>query len=336
MKEGQGSWMSSWLPWTPSASHQQHDGTSKFSSGASSPPTSTATGNQQKVKMATNIDSQGKQRGRCSSCACDGYDGGSEKKKCVACGHPPGKHQNLSTSSSVSRPSSGVSSISALSPPSTSMGFCDGSDSAVFTPSPMYQCRYPGCQKESAFEPNTGVQSDYCHQHIQYIQMLSQQQDGYNAFTTPQTPQWSIGGNTDSSDVASDSSDNDQDPSTRVQVQSDGGSLRPTSAAAPSSSSSSTWGQANAFSSLLTQRAPSKKSKPQHVSPRKRTQSATPATMYTQARPETAPASQRQVQQQPSMIPAMPQATFTQAPQQSISVPQAVPGEVNHTGVVSC
>ena len=285
--------------------------------------------------MATNVDSQGKYRGRCSSCACDGYDGGSEKKKCVACGHPPGKHQNLSTSSSVSGSSSGVSSISALSPPSTSTGLCDGgmtfyssnSDSAVFAPSPVYQCRYPGCQKESDFEPNTGAQSDYCQQHIQYIQMLSQQQDGYNAFTTPRNPQWSIGGNTDSSDVASDSSD-DQDMSSRVQ--SDDGSLRPTSAV-PSSSSSSNWGWASAFSSLLTQRAPSKKVKQQHVSPRKRTQLATPAT-----RPMTAPAPQRQAQQQQSTIPAVPQATFTQAPQQSISVPQAVPGEVNHTGVVSC
>ena len=284
----------------------------------------------QESKMATNVDSQGKRRGRCSSCACDGYDGGSEKKKCVACGHPPGKHQNLSTSSSVNGSSSGVSSISALSPPST---FCDGgmtfysssSDSAVFAPSPVYQCRYPGCQKESYFNPNTGAQSDYCQQHIQ---MLSQQQDGYNAFTTPRNPQWSIGGNTDSSDVASDSSD-DQDMSSRVQ--SDDGSLRPTSAVPPSSSSSSNWGWASAFSSLLTQRAPSKKVKQQHVSPRKRTQLATPAT-----RPMTAPAPQRQVQQQQSAIPAMPQATFAQAPQQSISVPQAVPGEVNHTGVVPC
>ena len=177
--------------------------------------------------------------------------------------------------------------------------------------------------KESYFEPNTGVQSDYCQQHIQ---MLSQQQDGYNPFTTPRTPQWSIDGNTDSSGVASDSSD-DQDMSS--QVQSDDGSLRPTPAV-PSSSSSSNWGWASAFSSLLTQRTSSKKIKQQHVPPSKSgMQPATPATAL--ARPATVLAPQRQAQQQQSTISAVPQATFTQAPQQSISVPQAVPGEVNHT-----
>ena len=38
--------------------------------------------------------------------------------------------------------------------------------------SSMYQCQYPGCQKESAFDPNTGAQNEYCHEHIQYTQML--------------------------------------------------------------------------------------------------------------------------------------------------------------------
>ena len=274
--------------------------------------------------MAMNVDCQGKQRGRCSACMCDGYDGGSEKKKCIACGHPPGKHQNLSTSSFVSS-SSGVSSISALSPPSVlfdgGMTYSSDSDSAVFIP-PMYRCQYPGCQKESAFDPNTGAQNEYCLEHIQYTQML--QQASYNAFTTPR---WSVG-NTDSSDIASsqsDSSDDDQDLSSRVQ--SDGGSVRPTtSAAAPSLSSSSTnWGVglASAFTSLFqsqTQRAPSKKTRPQHVSPRKRTQSAGPATA--QARPVTAPS------QQVHQSITMPQATFMQA-QQSILVPQTIPGEIN-------
>ena len=161
----------------------------------------------------------------------------------------------------MSGSSSGISSISVLSPPSTSTGFCDGrmtfysnsSNSAVFMPSPVYQCRYPGCQKESDFEPNTGVQSDYCHQHIQ---MISQQQ---YAFTTPRTPQWSIGGNTDSDD-------NDQDLRSQVQSDTHGGSLRTVPAAAPSSSSSSSsssWGWANAFSSLLTLRTSTKRTKSQ-------------------------------------------------------------------------
>jgi hypothetical protein len=202
------------------------------------------------------------------------------------------------------------------------MTYSSNSDSAVFTPNPVYQCRYSGCQKESAFDPNTGAQNEYCHEHnIQYIQMLSRQQDGYNPFTTPRNPQWSIGGNTDSSDLASDSSDDDQDPLSS-RVQSDGGSLRPTSV---SQSLSSPW-WANAFSSLLTQQAPSKKPKPQHayVSPRKRAQSATRSLAAAHARPVTAPSSR--VHQQ-SAIPAIPQATFMQAQQQSIPVTQTVPGK---------
>ena len=41
------------------------------------------------------VDSRGVKRGNCLSCFCEGYDGGPEKKKCVGCDHPPGKHTNL-------------------------------------------------------------------------------------------------------------------------------------------------------------------------------------------------------------------------------------------------
>lgn len=42
------------------------------------------------------IDSRGILRGACGACGCESYDGGSIRKKCVDCGHPPGRHKNLS------------------------------------------------------------------------------------------------------------------------------------------------------------------------------------------------------------------------------------------------
>ena len=42
------------------------------------------------------LDSRGVLRGSCLECACTGYYGGEEKKKCIKCFHPPGKHKNLS------------------------------------------------------------------------------------------------------------------------------------------------------------------------------------------------------------------------------------------------
>ena len=240
----------------------------------------------------SNVDSRGNLRGRCSSCACDGYSGGSEKKKCIGCGHPPGRHQNLSTSSSVSS-SSGVSSTSALSPPRSAifndggLGYSSDGDSAVFM-TPVYQCQYLGCQRETVFDPNTGAQKSYCQDHM--LQHAQSSHARYDAFTTPQ---WSLG-NTDSSDFASsqsDSSDNEQDQSSSSRVQSDVGSA----AASNSSQSSANWGGglANVLSSFLqfrAQRAPSVKTRPQQVdlSSRKRTQSLGVPTLAP-ARPMTAP-----------------------------------------------
>ena len=271
---------------------------------------------------AANVDSRGVVRGRCSSCACDGYDGGFEKKKCIACGHPPGKHSaaNLSTSSSVSLSSSGVSSTSAFSPPGPSSSICDGGlgygNSAVFMSS---VCQYPGCQKESDFDLNTGIQKEYCHEHFLYTQTVLQHAP---AFTTPR---WSLG-NTDSSDIASsqsDSSDSEQDhPTLSSRVQSDSG--RPKSAAAPNSSSAKGSLLASVFSSFFpsrSQNAPSTKTSLPPLPPQKRTQSAglaqAPAPL---ARPMTA--SPGQVQQS---IP-VPQASQPQV-QGPIPVPQTLPGE---------
>ena len=68
--------------------------------------------------MAANADSRGNLRGRCFDCVCDGYNGGSELKKCIRCGHPPGRHHNFSTlsiGSTLSSSSSGMSSVSGSS-----------------------------------------------------------------------------------------------------------------------------------------------------------------------------------------------------------------------------
>ena len=52
--------------------------------------------------MNMNADSRGVRRGGCAdhTCPCTGYDGGAEKKRCIKCGHPPGKHHNLDTPAS--------------------------------------------------------------------------------------------------------------------------------------------------------------------------------------------------------------------------------------------
>ena len=49
------------------------------------------------MDMDTCTDSRGIRRGACvdPTCPCPSYYGGSDKKKCIKCGHPPGKHQHL-------------------------------------------------------------------------------------------------------------------------------------------------------------------------------------------------------------------------------------------------
>lgn len=123
------------------------------------------------------VDSRGVQRGRCTSCSCDGYDGGSELKKCVKCAHPPGKHQNMTQASgssavgsAVAMPTSSVTSVLAVSPTSPSSTDDDSlfTDSTVSMPtSPVYPpCAFPGCSAETYFDLNTGFQSAYCQQHL--------------------------------------------------------------------------------------------------------------------------------------------------------------------------
>lgn len=41
------------------------------------------------------LDGRGALRGSCTLCDCDEYDGGSARKKCAICFHPPGQHKKL-------------------------------------------------------------------------------------------------------------------------------------------------------------------------------------------------------------------------------------------------
>ena len=133
-------------------------------------------------------DSRGVRRGRCTSpsCSCDGYDGGAALKKCVKCSHPPGKHQNMDTTSDTV--SSSVTSTSINSPsspfpppplslgpsppslPSINLGGGSSLHSLAQVPqptiTPVYKCLYTGCNEDTPFDANTGEQlSPYCVKH---------------------------------------------------------------------------------------------------------------------------------------------------------------------------
>ena len=86
-----------------------------------------------------NLDCRGILRGGCVACSCDCYDGGSAKMKCKNCGHPPGKHMNLTK---------GPESIS------PKLEFSSG-----------LRCLSPGCREDAYFDPNTGVQGGLCRTH---------------------------------------------------------------------------------------------------------------------------------------------------------------------------
>ena len=109
--------------------------------------------------MSTNIDSRGVKRGDCCMCSCDQYNGGTKRIKCVDCGHPPAKHRNALTGS-VAQPAS-VGSISISRPP-TLDSFGDDEDIDLVTDS---LCQFPGCRNRTDFDPNTGLQDEFCPDH---------------------------------------------------------------------------------------------------------------------------------------------------------------------------
>ena len=120
-------------------------------------------------------------------CTCAGYNGGLEKRKCVTCFHPPGKHENLSKARSIS--SFALPSIS-----STKV------DSGMVTFSVGPKSTYPqtGCKEDDDF--NMSQQQDYmCRQkHVDMSQNISladiwdADDDGNTETTESGSSQWPI------------------------------------------------------------------------------------------------------------------------------------------------
>ena len=50
------------------------------------------------------VDARGILRGQCQACSCSGYSAGDKGLKCVDCGHPSGRHINLSISAMTQPP----------------------------------------------------------------------------------------------------------------------------------------------------------------------------------------------------------------------------------------
>ena len=103
--------------------------------------------------MATNTDARGVLRGACSSCACDGYLRPESGAKCEGCGHPPGKHKNLSAPT-VSTDGAAPQRSAPQSPPQFSVG---------------PTCDHAGCSESQYFDLNTGIQSRYCKYHLHTV-----------------------------------------------------------------------------------------------------------------------------------------------------------------------
>ncbi|XP_064399750.1 uncharacterized protein LOC135346156 isoform X1 [Halichondria panicea] len=99
-------------------------------------------------------DSRGVLRGRCTSCNCSGYQGGTAGLKCSICTHPPGKHQNITPgfaaqtyvttgSSRPSNTSDAHGGYSYQNPPETG------------------PCSANNCNKPCYYDPSVG-EFDYC------------------------------------------------------------------------------------------------------------------------------------------------------------------------------
>ena len=199
---------------------------------------------------------------------------------------------NLSTSSVRTTHFASFSAVSSTTAATFSSSASQHQSDSADLVSLVYQCQYPGCQRETVFDPNTGAQKSYCQDHIiLYAQMQLSSLASYGAFTTSQ---WSLG-NTDSNGSVSsqsDSSDNEQDQSSSSWVQSDAGRQK----ASNTSQSSANWGGglANVLSSFLqfrTLQAPSMKMRPQQVDlfPHKRTHSLGVSATQAPARQMTVP-----------------------------------------------
>ena len=125
-------------------------------------------------------DIKGVERGGCRDCSCNEFlsphDGSA---RCSACGHPPARHQNLSSSGSQQRDNAGsdrkpsldftVAESASSRQSSSSLGRrasfpLSGRVPRAMAATPGF-CAYPGCQEWTLFDPNTGEDFYYCAQH---------------------------------------------------------------------------------------------------------------------------------------------------------------------------
>ena len=101
--------------------------------------------------MVSNADIRSVLRGSCRSCTCDGYLRPGSGAKCEGCGHPPGKHENLSA------------------PPTVSTGCLTPQQSTPKSPLQLSvgpTCGHAGCTQDQYFDLNTGIQWAYCKYHL--------------------------------------------------------------------------------------------------------------------------------------------------------------------------
>ena len=101
--------------------------------------------------MVSNTDIRSVLRGSCRSCTCDGYLCPGSGAMCEGCGHPPGKHENLSAPPTVSTDGSTPQQPTLKSLPQLSVKPTRG---------------HAGCTEDQYFDLNTGIQSAYCKYHL--------------------------------------------------------------------------------------------------------------------------------------------------------------------------
>ena len=114
-------------------------------------------------------DIRGVSRGACSQsqCPCKDFRATNDgNAKCADCGHAPAQHVNLESpgqavgknlvTPSVLLPDKSLSSSSAPSVPVAKPMVTVASS----------VCTFPGCQQLSLFDPNTGVESSFCSDHM--------------------------------------------------------------------------------------------------------------------------------------------------------------------------
>lgn len=109
-------------------------------------------------------DARGIPRGQCQTCSCGAYSGGNNGLKCLGCGHPPGKHENLNLSASPAR--QGPPKQTPF--PTTSL-LPRPQFSAPRQPVPVTtgpQCQFPGCTREAHFDLNSSTQYLFCRDHM--------------------------------------------------------------------------------------------------------------------------------------------------------------------------